>query len=463
MPSRRRLRAAPSRRDFLAASAATAAVSTGYFIAPEVRGQDTNSVNEEIRFACVGVGGKGQSDSADAGRSGKVVAVADVDTNQLKRAEQAFEGTKTYSDFRKMLEEMRKEYDAVTVSTPDHTHVMAAVTAMNLGKACFCQKPLTKSIAEARLMGEIARSQKVATQMGNQGTASNSLRQTAAFIKGGNLGRVKELHVWTNRPVWPQGGGRPAEAPVPENLNWDVWLGPAQVRPYGAGYHPFAWRGFWDFGTGALGDMACHTFNMPFMALNLRDPSSVQALSSGHNKETYPKWSIIDFEFPKLGDREAVKVKWYDGGKLPDQALFAGYKGEGDEAFKTASSGILVVGEKDTLYAPGDYCENGFKLKSGSAPAEVTYTQSPGHFEEWVNAIRGGPQAVSNFPDYSGPLTETILLGNLAVWAADSAEVAGKKIEWDAAKMVAKNAPEVDLVIRPTARDGWKVLRTGGA
>ena len=173
MPRRRSPRLAPSRREFLAASAATAAVSAGYFVAPEVRAQGTKGANEEIRFACVGVGGKGQSDSADAGRSGKVVAVADVDSNQLKRAEGAFEGTKTYSDFRKMLEEMRKEIDAVTVSTPDHTHVMAAVTAMNLGKACFCQKPLTKSIAEARLMGEIARSQKVATQMGNQGTASN--------------------------------------------------------------------------------------------------------------------------------------------------------------------------------------------------------------------------------------------------------------------------------------------------
>ena len=464
MSRRRPKRAvAPSRRDFLAAASATAAVSAGYFVAPEVRAQGAKGANDEIRFACVGVGGKGQSDSADAGRSGKVVAVADVDANQLKRAEGAFEGAKTYTDFRKMLDEMRKEIDAVTVSTPDHTHVMAAVTAMNLGKACFCQKPLTKSIAEARLMGEIARSQKVATQMGNQGTATNSLRQTAAFIKAGHLGRAKELHVWTNRPVWAQGGGRPPEAPVPENLNWDVWLGPAAVRPYAPGYHPFAWRGFWDFGTGALGDMACHTFNMPFMALNLRDPSSVQALTSGHNKETYPKWSIIDFEFPKLGEREAVKVKWYDGGKLPEQSLFTGYKGEGSDPFKTASSGILVVGDKDTLYAPGDYCENGFKLKSGAAPASVEFTQSPGHFEEWVGAIRGGPQAVSNFPDYAGPLTETILLGNLAVWAADSADQAGKKIEWDAAKMVAKNAPEVDHVIRPTAREGWRVLRSAGA
>ncbi len=183
MSRRRPSRVAPSRREFLAASAATAAVSAGYFIAPEVRAQGTKGANDEIRFACVGIGGKGQSDSADAARHGKVVAVADVDSNQLKRGEKAFEGTKSYSDFRVMIDEMGKEIDAVTVSTPDHTHTVAASMAMELGKHCFCQKPLTKSIAEARLMGEIARGQKVATQMGNQGTASNSLRQTAAFIK----------------------------------------------------------------------------------------------------------------------------------------------------------------------------------------------------------------------------------------------------------------------------------------
>ena len=450
---------AASRRTFIATSSAVA----GYWVSPGLRAEDkpATSANEEIRFACIGIGGKGQSDSADAARSGKVVAVADVDSNQLKRAEKSFAGAKTYTDFRKLFAEMAGEFDAVTVSTPDHAHVIAAAEALNLGKHCFCQKPLTRAIAEARLLGDLARGKGVATQMGNQGTAADSLRRAAAFIKSGGLGAVKEVHVWTNRPVWPQGGGRPAEAPVPKNLDWDSWIGPAAMRPYGAGYHPFAWRGFWEFGTGALGDMACHTFNMPFMALNLRDPASVQATTSGHNKETYPKWSIIDFAFPALGERAAVKVVWYDGGKLPEQALFAGYPGEKDKdgqekPFKAAGSGVLVIGEKDTLYAPGDYCEKGFTLKSGGTPAEVEFEKSPGHFQEWIRAIKGGPAARSNFPDYAGPLTETILLGNLAVWAADAPETAGKKVEWDPKGLVATNAPELAAIVRPKYREGWK-------
>jgi len=456
--------AAANRRTFLAVSSTAAA---GYFIAP-ARADDAKpatSANEEIRFACVGIGGKGQSDSADAGRSGKVVAVADVDSNQLKRAEKTFPDAKGFSDFRKMLDALGREVDAVTVSTPDHTHVTAAAMAMGMGKHCFCQKPLTRAIAEARMLGELARDKGVATQMGNQGTAADSLRRAAAFVQSGALGRIQQVHVWTNRPVWPQGGGRPEPADVPAHLDWDAWIGPAPMRPYGAGYHPFAWRGFWDFGTGALGDMACHTFNMPFMALMLRDPTSVQAITSGHNKETYPKWSIIDYDFPALGDRPAVKVVWYDGGKLPEQSLFTGFPGEvkkneaGAEEqlpFKTASSGVLVIGEKDVLYAPGDYCEKGFTLKSGTKPGDVEFEKSPGHFQEWVRAIQGGPPARSNFPDYAGPLTETILLGNLAVWAADAPETRGKKIDWDPASLLATNAPEVEHVVRPKYREGWQ-------
>jgi len=453
--------ASPSRRRFLGTTAAAGSIAAGYWIAPASRAAAApTSANEEIRFACIGTGGKGQSDSADAGRLGKVVAVADVDANQLKRAAQAFKDAKQFSDFRRMLDEMGSSIDAVTVSTPDHTHTVAAAMAMGMGKACFCQKPLTRTISEARLLGELAREQKVATQMGNQGTARDSLRRASAFVQAGELGRVREVHVWTNRPVWPQGGGRPPEAKAPPQLDWDLWLGPAPLRPYGIGYHPFRWRGFWDFGTGALGDMACHTFNMPFMALNLRDPASVRAETSGHNRETYPKWSKIHFEFPKLGDREAVAVSWYDGGKLPEQSLFEGFSGpvkDGKEQpFVTARSGVLVVGETDSLYAPGDYCEQGFQLKSGGEPKKHEFVKSPGHFEELVEAIRGGSPAVSNFPDYAGPLTETILLGNLAVWAAPEADTQGKKIEWDPVKLVATNAPEVESIIRPAYREGWK-------
>lgn len=459
-------RVSASRRSFLAASSTVAA---GYFVAPLARAEDAappTSANEEIRFACIGIGGKGQSDSADAARGGKIVAVADVDSNQLRRAEKSFTSAKPYTDFRKMLDEMAGEIDAVTISTPDHTHITAAAMTLGFGKHCFCQKPLTRSIAGARLLGTLAREKGVATQMGNQGTAADSLRRAAALIQSGALGTVKAVHVWTNRPVWPQGGGRPPEAPVPPNLDWNLWIGPSPMRPYGPGYHPFAWRGFWDFGTGALGDMACHTFNMPFMALNLRDPSSVQALTSGHNKETYPKWSMIDYEFPALGGRQAVKVTWYDGGKLPDPALFAGFPAERKEKkdgtveekpFQVAARGVLIVGDKESLYAPGDYCDQGIKLQSGAKPADVAFEKSPGHFREWIDAIKGGAAARSNFPDYGGPLTETILLGNLAVWAADTPETQGKKIEWDSVKLVATNAPEVEHVVRPTYRAGWQV------
>ena len=315
---------------------------------------------------------------------------------------------------------------------------------MRAGKAAFVQKPLTHSIYEARRLGEIAREMKVATQMGNQGTAGSSLREAAAVIQAGALGTVKEVHVWTNRPIWPQGGDRPDPSEPPANLHWDFWLGPAPVRPFGAGYHPFNWRGWWDFGTGALGDMACHTFNMPFMALNLRDPISVQADSAGHNRDSYPKWSIITFEFPANEKRPGVKASGMTAARSPMPALLDGEKMEG--------SGCIIIGEKGKLLALGDYC-NGYKLLGGAEkPSKIEYEKSPGHFKEFALAIKGGPPAMSNFPDYAGPLTETILLGNLAVWAAGGT---GKKIEWDAKNLKATNAPEVEAIVHPTYREGY--------
>jgi predicted dehydrogenase len=296
-------------------------------------------------------------------------------------------------------------------------------------------------------MSEIAREMKVATQMGNQGTAGGALRKSAAVIQSGLLGPVKEVHVWTNRPIWPQGGPRPQTKEAPTNLHWDLWLGPAAEIPYGDGYHPFAWRGWWEFGTGALGDMACHTMNMPYMALGLRDPSSVEAETSGHNRESYPKWSIIRYEFPATDKRPEVKMVWYDGGKRPPQELLEGQKLE--------SSGALIVGEKGKLYSPGDYAGPYALLGGITEPAEIKYTESPGHFEEFVRAIQGGEPAVSNFPDYAGPLTETVLLGNLAVYAA--ADGMGKKIEWDAKNLKATGAPELDKVIKADYRAGYSI------
>lgn len=437
-----------SRREFLRTTAVT---GLGVWAAQSAWADDAQSPNDRIRFACIGVGGKGESDTRDAANAGEVVAICDIDDDTLDKAAQKYPKARKFNDFRKMLEEMDKSIDAVTVSTPDHCHAVAAGMAMQMGKHCFCQKPLTRSIWEARRLAEIAREKKVASMMGNQGTAQAGLRRMAAMVRAGVIGPVKEVHVWTNRATnfWLQGEGRPAAATPPSTVHWDLWLGPAPERPYAApekrgrdqyGYHPFAWRGWWDFGSGALGDMACHTANLPFMALDLRNPTSVVAETSPNNHDSYPLWSIIRFDFPANDRRPGLTFTWYDGGKLPPAELLDG---------KTpSSSGSLMIGEKGKVYTPDDYGERG-QLLGDVQPIEVEFTPSPGHFQEWVRAIKGGEQAMSNFPNYAGPLTETILLGNLAVYAG------GKKIEWDAQGLKATNAPEVARIIRPEYRGGY--------
>ncbi len=431
----------PDRRTFMQTSAAA---GVGYWVAGGVALAQSTSPNEQIQFACVGIGGKGRSDSADAARSGKVVGICDVDGTTLERSGPRFKDAAPYYDFRRMLDELGDKIDAVTVSTPDHNHAVAAVMAMKMGKHCFCQKPLSHSIHEARVMTEVARSSGVATMMGNQGTALDSLRKAAAVARSGVLGKISEVHVWTNRPVWPQGIERPTEVKGnPNTLHWDEWIGPAPYRTYNEAYHPFKWRGFWDFGTGALGDMACHTLNMPFMALELRDPIAVSAETSGHNKETYPGWSVISFDFPARGDRGPVKLMWHDGGKRPDPSLLDGEQ--------PVASGALIVGDKGKLYSTGDYADD-YRLLAGLEEPAVEFEKSPGHFEEWVNAIKGGKPATSNFAEYAGPLTETMLLGNLAVWVGD-----GKKVEWDSEKLASPNMPELASFVKREYRDGYSL------
>jgi len=440
----------------------TAASGVGFWVVRNLHAQDcqtgrqpsSKSPNERIAMACIGLGGKGVSDSADAAKHGDVVAICDVDEGTLNNAgAKRFPNAKRYNDFRKMFDEMGSSIDAVTVSTTDHTHAAAALMAMRMGKHCFCQKPLTKSIYEARLMAKVAKETKVATQMGNQGTALDALRRSVEVVKTGILGPIKEVHVWTNRPIWAQGGERPQPAECPKTLDWDVWLGPAPARPYGNGYHPFAWRGWWDFGTGALGDMACHTVNMPYLALDLRNPTAVQAKCSGHNKDSYPKWSIITFDFPATDKRPALKLFWYDGGQMPSNDLIGG---------KTMpKTGAIIVGEKDTLIGAGDYAEKQLQLLGGAEVPEVEWGKSPGHFDEWVRAIRGGEPAMSNFVDRAGGLTETILLGNLAVWVAASGE--GEKVEWDAVNMKSTNVAGLERIVKPDYRPGYILDEPGHA
>ena len=437
-----------TRREFFTT---TAALGVGYWVVGRASGEESpksaEAPSEKVRFACIGVGGKGEGDLHDAGRLAQVVAICDVDDARLAKAAQRFPEAEKFYDFRDLFDKMSGKIDAVTVSTPDHTHAAATIRAMKEGKAVFCQKPLTHSLWEARRVAQVARETKVATQMGNQGTASRVLRKSAAMVQAGLLGPVHEVHAWTNRPIWPQGGPRPESKPVPPGLHWDEWLGPAPRRDYAEGYHPFAWRGWWDFGTGALGDMGCHTMNMPFMALDLRDPVSVMAETSGHNRDSYPKWAIIQYEFAATDKRPAVKMTWYEGGKQPPLELLEG------EAMN--DSGSLILGERGKLYSPGSDGNTMTLLGGLKEPEEVKFRESPGHFDEFVAAIKGGDPAVSNFADYAGPLTETVLLGNLAVWTADSGS--GPRVEWDAKNLAAKNVPDLEKLIKPEYRQGYSI------
>jgi predicted dehydrogenase len=443
-----------TRRDFLRQTTATGAV----LLAGRRVFCRERSPNQRVVYACIGVGGKGDSDSSDAANHGEVIAICDVDSNRLRRrkVDDRFKDAKTFVDYREMLDQLGDKIDAVTVSTPDHHHYLASALALKRGIACFTQKPLTHSVWEARELARLAREGDIPTQMGNQGTANSTLRTSAAILRSGLLGAVKEVHVSTNRPVWPQGGPRPAPSEPPPNLAWDCWLGPAPERPYAAdAYHDFKWRGWWDFGTGALGDMACHTFNMPFMGLGLRDPVSIQAWTSGHNRDSYPQKSKIRFEFPANDQRPAITVWWYDGGNDPPEELLKGNKFQRSGDGKV--QGVVIVAENGVLYSPGDYGEGLilFDNKGQQMPIPpVEFEESPGHFVEFHQSITGErKRATSNFENYAGPLTETILLGNLAVWAA--AEGEGKKIEWDAVKLEATNAPEVMHVVHREYREGW--------
>lgn len=441
------------RRRFLQTTAAT---GLGYWVAGGLEAAVSKSPNEQIQLGCIGVGGKGQSDVQNVSKYGKIYALCDVDSKILDGMVQAYKTEHNFSDFREMLDKLGDRIDAVTVSVPDHNHAVIAAKAMKMGKHVYCQKPLTRTIWEARRLGEVARETGVATQMGNQYTAFPDLRRAAYQIREGQVGSVREVHVWTNRPVWPPFSHRPAIKPVPSNLNWDAWIGCAPWRPYGGAdvYHQFAWRGWWDFGTGALGDMACHTCNMPFMALNMRDPVAVEAECPEHDGDTFPRPSKIKFDFPKRGDRAAFTLHWYDGGSMPPTELFKEVTLEAtidDKKYKPpAPRGCLVIGDKATMYAAGDYAEAGVEVV-GAEKMDVDFPRSPGHEKEWFIAMRDPKKpAMSNFPDYAGPLTETILLGNLAVYKRG-------RVEWDPVQLKPLNDPSLMRIVKPEYRDGYEL------
>ncbi len=458
-----------TRRDFLKASAMAGA---GFWVAGCVVAPNLRSPNEKLNIGVIGCGGKGLSDMRCVSTE-NIVALCDVDEKQAAEARKDQPNATFYSDFRKLLE-TEKNLDAVIVATPDHMHAPASIMAMRLGKHVYCQKPLTHTVYEARLMRETAARQKVVTQMGNQGSATSGLRRAVEVIQAGVIGPVRQVHVWSNRPIWPQGIEKPLDPqPVPDHLKWDLWLGGASERPYNEGYCPFKWRGWWDFGTGALGDMACHTANMPFRALKLGYPTVIEAESSGVNPFTAPKSSKIRFEFPARENMPPLSFFWYDGGQKPPAdvtegmnlaSVKGGKKRKKQEELKPGDipgSGCLVVGDGGVLFSPDDY-GSAFKLfpdedfAEYKGPAETLPRNPEGdkdtdraQHQEWVAACKGGPKPYSSF-DFAAFLTETILLGNLALRT-------GKKLEWDGPNMKATNCPEADQFVRIQYRKGWEL------
>lgn len=442
-----------SRRDFLkSATIASAAISLPAIMKGQAPQSSRQSASNKLNVACVGVGGRGWA-VAQGVKSENFVAFCDVDDQRASKTYEEFPSVPRFRDYRQMLDKLGNQIDAVTVATPDHMHFPIAMAAISLGKHVFVEKPLTHTIWEARQLGKAAREKKVATQMGNQGHAHEGLRLLKEWHQAGILGDVRELHSWTDRPIWPQGVNAPDHSKmmpvVPNTLDWDLWLGVAAEREYDPAYLPFAWRGFWDFGTGAMGDMGAHVMDGAYWALELTQPTSVEAVSARQTKESPPTASVVTYEFPARGHLPAVKWTWYDGGLLPTQPP------ELEPYRKLQENGTLIVGSKATVFADDLYRsariipEAKMKELAPHFPASSIPRVEGGHFAEWLRACKGGPPAGSNF-DYASQLTEMILLGNVAIRAR-------RRIEWDSAAMKVTNLPEVNEFITKQYRAGFGV------
>jgi predicted dehydrogenase len=437
-----------SRRELLRQAGLAAGLAALGGVWTEGKAKASRSPNEKLNIACIGVGGMGWSD-LNSVSSENIVALCDVDENNAANAFKKYPNIPHYKDYRVMLDKEAKRIDAVTVSTPDHHHAPAAVLAMKHGKHVYVQKPLAHTVSEARAMMLIARERKVVTQMGTQGHPS--YWRLVEYIHAGVIGPVTEAHVMTDRPAgwWPQGVSRPTDTPpVPATLAWDLWLGPAPQRPYNPAYLPFKWRGWWDFGTGALGDMGCHLMDGAFLALKLKYPLSVEAQGEPRMPETGPLWSIIRYEFPWRDEMPPVSLTWYDGGKQIPQELL------GDEKLDKGFNGSLFVGSKGKLLVPhgGEPKPIPAALfKDFQAPPQTLPRPEGGHYVEWINACKkGAPGTTGSTFDYACPLAESVLLGNVALRV-------GKKIEWDAANLKAANCPEADQYVQHRYRKGWSL------
>ena len=429
-----------SRRDFMGA----AAVAAAFTIVPRSVLGGTRYIppSEKLNVACIGVGGMGGNDVSQVSKE-NIVAFCDVDWKHAAGTFKRFPNVKKYRDFRRMLDKESKNIDAVTVSTPDNIHAVAAMRAIKMSKHVYCQKPLAHDVFEVRQLTEAARKYKVMTQMGIQIHAEDTVKVVVEIIKSDLIGKVRKVDIFSNKN-WG-GGTRPKESePVPKTLDWDLWLGPAPWRPYHRAYVPGNWRRWWDFGTGTLGDMGCHIIDPVFWALDLVYPISVEAHPAKFNNETYPQATVVRWEFPARGELPPVTVTWYDGVNRPFLPK------ELEPGRKLPGQGGLYYGEKGTIMAPhmgGPRLIPESKMKGFKV--EPFLPRGVNHYEEWIRACKGGPKPSANF-DYSGPLSETILLGNVAARA-------GKKLFWDGPNFKVTNMPEAEKYLEREYREGWRL------
>ncbi len=445
-----------TRRKFIKTSAATA---FGLTIVPSrVMGSvlGYTSPSDKLNIAGIGVGGKGSANLATM-TTENIVALCDVDWAYAKNTFEQYPNAKRYWDYRKMFDEMGSDIDAVMIATPDHSHAIIAADAMVMGKHVFCQKPLTHSVYESRLLTQLARKYKVATQMGHQGSSSPEVRTIREWIANGEIGEVREAHAWTNRPLWPQGLTRPAEEmKVPDTLNWDLFIGPAPMRPYHRAYHPWDWRGWWDFGTGALGDMACHILDPIYSALELGYPIEIEGSSSAINMDSAPQAEVVEYTFPSRKSNAKVnmpevKVTWYDGGLMPRRPKELA---EGMPMMEDDMGACLFVGTKDKLMC--NLAGIKPRLLSGRVPkVPEKFRRIPGyttggiqdmpHAQDWIRACKESHenriQPTANF-DYSGPFNEMVLLGVLAI----RLQALNRTLKWDGDNMRFTNISATDVL-----------------
>lgn len=443
-----------SRRHFFIGSVLAGAVpSAGFGTIASLTRLGYKSPNEKLNIAAIGAGGKGYTDIHGCNTE-NIVAFADPDDKRAARSYNEFPKAAKYKDFRQMLDKEAQNIDAVLVSCPDHVHGSAAMWAMARGKHVYCQKPLTHTVWEARELTAGAARYRVATQMGNQGYSNEGARQACEILWNGDIGDVTEVHAWTDRPgkYWVQGPDvTTPEAAVPDTLDWTAWLAGSPMRPYSPAYVPQKWRGFPEYGCGAIGDMACHILGTPNMALRLAAPVSVECvMQEGKNKLTYPSKSVLRYDFPARGSMPPVKIFWHDGLKEPftHESVPAGEKlGDPD------NNGSLFIGTKG-LMTTGCYGEHtrllpASKMKEYKLPPELL-TRSPGHYRDWIRACKGGEHSCSNF-NVAGPFVQWMLLGTIAM------KYEGK-LDWDARNMRITNNRDANKWLRPTFHKGWKFL-----